>query len=127
MSSAEALQKKLEVESNAYQTLQKEYTKAVESRQKLDSQLQENKLVQDEFKLLKDDANIYKLIGPVLTKQDKAEAVTNVDKRIDFINAEIVRVEKQLKDMQEKSEKKRVELVELQTALQQYAAQQQKK
>ncbi|KAF9344456.1 hypothetical protein BGX26_004347, partial [Mortierella sp. AD094] len=103
------------------------YTKAVESRQRLDSQLQENKLVQDEFKLLKDDANIYKLIGPVLTKQDKAEAVTNVDKRIDFINAEIVRVEKQLKDLQEKTEKKRIELVETQTALQQHAAQQQKK
>lgn len=66
-----------------------EYTKAVESRQKLDSQLQENKLVQDEFKLLKEDANIYKLIGPVLTKQDKTEAVTNVDKRIEFITAEM--------------------------------------
>ncbi|KAF8925435.1 Prefoldin [Dissophora ornata] len=123
---AVALQKRLEADSTAYQTLQKEYTKAVESRQRLDSQLQENKLVQDEFKLLKDDANIYKLIGPVLTKQDKAEAVTNVDKRIDFINAEIERVEKQLKDMQEKTEKKRVELVETQTALQQYAAAQQK-
>lgn len=66
-----------------------DYAKAVESRQRLDSQLQENKLVQDEFKLLKDDANIYKLIGPVLTKQDKTEAVTNVDKRIDFIQAEM--------------------------------------
>ncbi|KAF9995326.1 hypothetical protein BGZ80_009532 [Entomortierella chlamydospora] len=127
MSSAAALQKKLEADSNAYQALQKDYTKAVESRQRLDSQLQENKLVQDEFKLLKDDANIYKLIGPVLTKQDKAEAVTNVDKRIDFINAEIERVEKQLKDLQEKTEKKRIELVETQTALQQHAAQQQKK
>ncbi|KAF9169757.1 hypothetical protein BGX21_010000 [Mortierella sp. AD011] len=127
MSSGAALQKKLEADSNAYQALQKDYTKAVESRQRLDSQLQENKLVQDEFKLLKDDANIYKLIGPVLTKQDKTEAVTNVDKRIDFINAEIERVEKQLKDLQEKTEKKRIELVETQTALQQHAAQQQKK
>ncbi|KAF9896402.1 hypothetical protein BX616_007528, partial [Lobosporangium transversale] len=88
MSTLATLQKKLETDSTAYQTLQKDYTKAVESRQKLDSQLQENKLVQDEFKVLKDDANIYKLIGPVLVKQDKAEAVTNVDKRIEFIKAE---------------------------------------
>ncbi|KAI1300098.1 hypothetical protein EDD11_006317 [Mortierella claussenii] len=123
---AVALQRKLEADSTAYQTLQKECSKIIESRQKLDSQLQENKLVQDEFKLLKDDANIYKLIGPVLTKQDKAEAVTNVDKRIDFIQAEIERVEKQIKDLQEKSEKKRLELVQTQTALQQHAAQQQK-
>ncbi|KAF9364639.1 hypothetical protein BGX34_000875 [Mortierella sp. NVP85] len=119
---AVALQKKLEADSAAYQSLQKEYTKAVESRQKLDSQLQENKLVQDEFKLLSDDANIYKLIGPVLTKQDKNEAVTNVDKRIEFINAEIERIEKQLKDFQEKIEKKRVELVQTQAALQQHVA-----
>ncbi|CAO3565093.1 unnamed protein product [Mortierella alpina] len=124
MSAAVALQRKLEADSAAYQTLQKDYSKAVEARQRLDSQLQENKLVQDEFKLLKDDANIYKLIGPVLTKQDKAEAVTNVDKRIDFIQAEIDRVEKQLQDLQEKTEKKRMELVQTQTALQQHAAQQ---
>ncbi|KAF9925892.1 hypothetical protein FBU30_004417 [Linnemannia zychae] len=117
-----ALQRKLETDSTAYQTLQKDYAKAVETRQKLDSQLQENKLVQDEFKKLNDDANIYKLIGPVLTKQDKAEAVTNVDKRIEFIQADIDRVEKQLKELQEKTEKKRMELVQTQTAIQQQAA-----
>lgn len=46
-------------------------------------------MVQDEFKLLKGDANIYKLVGPVLVKQEKNDAVTNVDKRIDFIQAEM--------------------------------------
>ncbi|KAF9161819.1 hypothetical protein DFQ27_005775 [Actinomortierella ambigua] len=119
---AAALQKKLETESIAYQSIQKEFAQAVESRQKLDSQLQENKLVQEEFALLKDDANIYKLIGPVLVKQDKPEAKTNVDKRIDFIQAEIQRVEKQIKDLQEKSEKKKMELVQTQTMIQQQMA-----
>ncbi|KAF9336076.1 hypothetical protein BG006_009770 [Podila minutissima] len=123
MSAAQALQRKFEAESAAYQTIQKDYSKAVESRQRLDSQLQENKIVQEEFALLKGDANIYKLIGPVLVKQEKAEAVTNVDKRIDFIQAEIDRVEKQLKDLQEKTEKKRVELVQTQTMLQQAVGQ----
>ncbi|KAF9392631.1 hypothetical protein CPB97_011611 [Podila verticillata] len=123
MSAAQALQRKFETESAAYQTIQKDYSKAVESRQRLDSQLQENKIVQEEFALLQGDANIYKLIGPVLVKQDKTEAVTNVDKRIDFIQAEIERVEKQLKDLQEKTEKKRVELVQTQTMLQQAAGQ----
>ncbi|KAG0029684.1 hypothetical protein BGZ81_003519 [Podila clonocystis] len=123
MSAAQALQRKFEAESAAYQTIQKDYSKAVESRQRLDSQLQENKIVQEEFALLKGDANIYKLIGPVLVKQEKAEAVTNVDKRIDFIQAEIDRVEKQLKELQEKTEKKRVELVQTQTMLQQAAGQ----
>ncbi|KAF9969951.1 hypothetical protein BGZ73_007485 [Actinomortierella ambigua] len=119
---AAALQKKLETESIAYQNIQKEFATAVESRQKLDSQLQENKLVQEEFALLKDDANIYKLIGPVLVKQDKSEAKTNVDKRIDFIQAEIQRVEKQIKDLQEKSEKKKMDLVQTQTLIQQQMA-----
>jgi len=42
-----------------------------------------------EFKELKDDAVIYKLIGPVLVKQDKADATQNVDKRLEYINGEM--------------------------------------
>ncbi|KAJ1928689.1 Prefoldin subunit 6 [Tieghemiomyces parasiticus] len=64
-------------------------SKAVENRQKLESQLQENEIVQKEFKLLKDDANVFKLIGPVLVKQDRPEATANVDKRIEYITAEM--------------------------------------
>lgn len=42
-----------------------------------------------ELDLLKEDANVYKLIGPVLVKQDLAEANANVRKRIDYISAEL--------------------------------------
>jgi len=35
------------------------------------------------------DANVYKLIGPVLVKQDHEEAKQNVQKRIDYINTEL--------------------------------------
>lgn len=38
---------------------------------------------------MEDDANIYKLVGPVLLKQDKAEAVMNVDKRLEYIQSEM--------------------------------------
>jgi len=38
---------------------------------------------------LKDDANIYKLVGPVLLKQDKTEAVLAVDGRLEFIENEM--------------------------------------
>ncbi|RUS28468.1 prefoldin subunit 6 [Jimgerdemannia flammicorona] len=113
-----AMEAKLEAESAAYQAIQKDLTKAVESRQRLDSQLQENELVQKEFSLLAEGANIYKLIGPVLVKQDRSEATSNVDKRLEFIRAEIKRVERQLSDLTEKSEKKKMELVKLQTAYQ---------
>ena len=42
-----------------------------------------------ELDLLKEDANVFKLIGPVLVKQDLAEANANVRKRIDYISAEL--------------------------------------
>lgn len=35
------------------------------------------------------DAEVFKLVGPVLLKQEKSEALGNVNKRIDFINNEM--------------------------------------
>jgi len=112
------LQAKLETGTLAYQAIQQELAIAVETRQRLDSQMRENEIVQKEFGLLKSDANIYKLIGPVLVKQDRHEAIMNVDKRIEFIKAEIDKMEKQLKELTEKQEKQRDEIVSLQIAYQ---------
>lgn len=42
-----------------------------------------------EFASLKDDANVYKLVGPILLKQDKTEAVLAVDGRLEFIEKEM--------------------------------------
>jgi len=88
----------------------KELTSTVQARQKLESQQQENKNVQAEFALLKDDANIYKLVGQILLKQDKTEAVMAVDGRLQYIEKEIERVEKQITEIQEKSDKKKMEV-----------------
>jgi len=54
----------------------------------------ENELVLQEFKLMSVDASVYKLVGPVLAKQDVAESRTNVEKRIEFITKEIERMDK---------------------------------
>lgn len=80
----------------------------VTARQKLESQQQENKGVQkvrdhidlnisrqatltanQEFNSLADDANIYKLVGPVLLKQDTTEAKSTVDGRLEYIGGEM--------------------------------------
>lgn len=120
----------------------------IEARQKLEAQQQENKGVQGEFAALDEDANIYKLVGPVLLKQDKSEAVMAVNSRLEFIEKEMYvkdsrfpfcniplgggvlfrglwnkhrpltdmicpyskRIEGQIKDTQEESDKKRVEV-----------------
>lgn len=36
-----------------------------------------------------DDANIYKLVGPVLLKQDRKESMLAVDGRLEFIDKEM--------------------------------------
>ncbi|CAN1302227.1 Prefoldin subunit 6 [Linum perenne] len=76
-------------------------------RKKYTIQLGENELVLKELELLKEDANVYKLIGPVLVKQDLAEANANVRKRIEYISAELKRHDATLQDLEEKQSSKR--------------------
>ena len=61
----------------------------ITARQKLSSQHQENKGVQQEFANFPTDSNIYKLVGPVLLKQERSEAVMAVNGRLEFIEREM--------------------------------------
>ena len=79
-----------------------------------------------EFAKLADDANIYKLVGPVLMKQDRKDAVIAVDSRLEYIGNELYvfaharyllcsharrkRREQQITDFQERSEKKKMDV-----------------
>lgn len=90
----------------------------VSSRQKLEAQRQENNGVKSEFGKLKDDEAIYKLVGPALLKQDKVEAESTVDGRLEFINKEITRQEAQIKETQEKVERVKGDIIRIQTAAQ---------
>ncbi|KAL7278826.1 hypothetical protein ACG7TL_007843 [Trametes sanguinea] len=122
MASPAALQERLQAASAEFQKIQAELATVVEARQKLEAQQSENELVKKEFAQLTEENTVYKLVGPVLVKQDQVEAKQNVETRLDFIKSEIKRVEGQLKELGEKSEKKKLELVEIQAALQQVAA-----
>ena len=42
-----------------------------------------------ELDLVESSSTVYKMIGPVLVKQDVEEARQNVQKRIDYINGEM--------------------------------------
>ncbi|KAI5200638.1 hypothetical protein E4T42_01701 [Aureobasidium subglaciale] len=112
-------QKQLQALSDDYSSLQNELQTTVAARQKLESQQQENRGVKSEFANLDDDANIYKLVGPILLKQEVSEAKSTVDGRLDFIQNEINRIEKQISDIQEKSEEKKMAVFQLQTDIQQ--------
>lgn len=59
-----------------------------------------------ELELLDEDSNIFKLIGPVLIKQDPLEATTNVKKRLEFIKGESDRLDAQCKRLEDKQHKR---------------------
>ncbi|CAI5651494.1 prefoldin subunit 6 [Oreochromis niloticus] len=115
---AEAIQKKLKVEVEKYAQMQKEVSKSMSARQKLETQLTENNIVKEELDLLDSSNTVYKLIGPVLVKQDLDEAKATVAKRLEYINGEIQRYETLLKDMEKKSEQHREVLSSLQQEFQ---------
>jgi prefoldin beta subunit len=64
------------------------------AKQSLVEKKSENEMVLQEFNLMSGDASVYKLVGPVLAKQDSNEAKTNVEKRIEYITKEIERMDK---------------------------------
>ncbi|OVA12080.1 Prefoldin beta-like [Macleaya cordata] len=114
MSSASALrelQRELETKANDLSKLQKDIAKNHQVRKKYTIQLGENELVLKELDLLNDDANVFKLIGPVLVKQDLAEANANVRKRIEYISAELKRLDGTLQDLEEKQNSKKESMV----------------
>lgn len=118
---------KLRETAQQYEQLQVEIATTLRAKTLLDSQLQENRAVEEEFALLKDDDAVYKLIGPVLVKQERPEAVQNVKKRIEYICGEIKRKENQVKDLENKSDAKRNDIMKMQHILQEAAAKQQAK
>ncbi|KAL2268793.1 hypothetical protein VTJ83DRAFT_3639 [Remersonia thermophila] len=113
---------KLQALSEEFTKLQQDLQEAVQSRQKLEAQKQENLGVQKEFAKLKDDETIYKLIGPVLLKQDRTDAESTVSSRLEFIEKEISRLEKHIKDIQGKMDKKKAEIIQIQSSAQAAAA-----
>ncbi|KAL8152267.1 LOW QUALITY PROTEIN: hypothetical protein V2J09_010027 [Rumex salicifolius] len=126
------LQRDLEAKANDLSKLQKgdpsfySFSFPVESKQtslkttrrKYTVQLGENELVLKELELLNEDANVYKLIGPVLVKQDLAEANANVKKRIEYISAELKRLDSTLQEMEEKQNGKKEGMMKVQQRIQ---------
>lgn len=98
--------------------LQKNLQELMQTRTKLETQFQENKIVKEEFDTLEDDAKVYKLMRPVLLSQDKSEAEDNVNKRLEFITAEIEKVEKNMKSMQVELQTKRAQFAQAQAQAQ---------
>jgi len=94
--------------------LQKELQKVQEARSRFIQQQQENVMVLEEMALLPEDANVFKLVGPALIKQDPIEAKSNVETRLDLIKSELGRLEGQAKNIEEKKGQKEQQIIRLQ-------------
>ncbi|KAF6717825.1 Prefoldin subunit 6 [Oryzias melastigma] len=94
---AEAIQQKLKAELEKFSQVQKDVSKSMSVRQKLETQLTENNIVKE---------------------QDLDEAKATVTKRLEYITGEIQRYEALLKDMEKRADDHREVLTSLQQELQ---------
>mmetsp|Transcript_8284 Transcript_8284/g.37782 ORF Transcript_8284/g.37782 Transcript_8284/m.37782 type:complete len:126 (-) Transcript_8284:2693-3070(-) len=124
MSAIKGLQDDLALEANDLNSMQKDLSRNMTSRRQFAQQYSENDLVHKELEKLNDDAKVYKLIGPALIKQDKVEALSNVAKRLDFIENETNRLDKAMNGLENKQDAKQKKVAELQKKLQYLYAQQ---
>ena len=78
----------------------------------------ENEMVMAEFKMLDEDANVFKMVGPILAKQSVFECKDVVQQRISFIDKEIARLETLENEFQGKITDKTNAVKKLQTDFQ---------
>ena len=68
---------------------QEEIQKMSSDRQILMQQQSENEMVKQELALLDNNAQVYKLVGPVLMKNETEDAKQTVDQRLEMISGEL--------------------------------------
>jgi len=113
------MQQDVEAEVGELKKLESELAKSLEGKRSYMESLHENEMALKEFQLLEDDANVFKMIGPVLVKQDTKEAQDNVNRRLNYYKEEIERKDKYEEDLQSKIQKKTEGLVKRQQEMQQ--------
>jgi len=78
----------------------------------------ENEFVKHEFENLESDAVIYKLVGPVLIKQELTEGKETVEKRLVYCDGELKRLAGLIKDTEKKLEIHREVIAKIQQQIQ---------
>ncbi|CAD5234874.1 unnamed protein product [Bursaphelenchus xylophilus] len=115
MAALPKIEKELAAAAAKSAQLEKELGALHKQRTVLETQLTENKMVEDELKLLKEGETVFKLVGPTLLKQDSDEVKQNVDHRITHIKKGIETVEDNIKRSQKQMEEVRKTITELKT------------
>ncbi len=105
-----------------FRQVQEEVQKVRNDLQIVMGQLAENEMVQQELQLLDGNANIYKMVGPVLIKNSHEDAKETVSKRLEFIRSEKDRLETKSKDLEQKGMQISQKVQQMQMVLQQATA-----
>ncbi|CAM9950524.1 unnamed protein product [Pylaiella littoralis] len=114
------LKKLQEVQNAELQTL-------AASRGQFYQQANENGMVKQELNLLEDEAPVFKLVGPVLMKQDLEEAKQNVAKRLELIEREMAKVSKAFEEKQKEEAAIGDEIMRIQGGMKERAAEEARK
>lgn len=106
----------MEMESNEIKKIEAEYQKVQQGKRSMTEKKNENEMVLNEFNLVNDEESttVYKLVGPIMAKQDLAEAKSNVKTRLDYIQKELDRLEHLESEFIGKVEDKRKTILKLQ-------------
>ncbi|KAJ8600553.1 hypothetical protein CTAYLR_007913 [Chrysophaeum taylorii] len=83
-----------------YRGLQAQMQQLLQTRAQFAQQDTENQMVRKELEIAGEEATVYKLVGPLLLKQEMVEVKENVGKRLEFIAGEIEKVDRQLETKQ---------------------------
>eukprot|EP00542_Grammatophora_oceanica_P011085 CAMPEP_0194027416 /NCGR_PEP_ID=MMETSP0009_2-20130614/1571_1 /TAXON_ID=210454 /ORGANISM="Grammatophora oceanica, Strain CCMP 410" /LENGTH=145 /DNA_ID=CAMNT_0038666473 /DNA_START=48 /DNA_END=485 /DNA_ORIENTATION=- len=112
--------KMVEEEMAKFRGIQADVAKLNGDLQTVTAQLNENEMVKQELDLVGvEDGTVYKLVGPILMKNDLDDAKQTVEKRLEFIVGEKKRVENSLKEKEKLGNETARRVQELQAAMQQ--------
>ncbi len=79
----------VDAEVKVFRQLQEEIKQMRNDQQLLMQQQSENEMVKQELSLLDDSSQVYKMVGPVLMKNDTEDAKQTVDQRLELITGEM--------------------------------------
>ena len=99
------------------QCIEKEQSKIRVQINNFENKKNENTIVKSELALLDEEDVVYKLIGPILVQQEIGDAKIQVDSRIEIINKEIHKLEKNYQNNVKKIEANRQKIADIQGKL----------
>jgi prefoldin beta subunit len=109
------IQRLVEAEAGEIKKIEAEYQKVVAGKRQMTEKKSENEMVLNEMNLVSEgSATVYKLVGPIMAKQDLNEAKTNVRTRLEYISKEVDRMDHLENEFNGKVEDKRKMIMKLQ-------------